>query len=102
MLNKVLITFTTRILTAILSIVNVLIGTNYLGVAGYGTISLIILGISIYLMIQNLLTGASVVYFISKFKASAIFLISYAWAFISILLFTSIIFAFNHIGDLFN
>ena len=102
MFNKVIITFTTRILTALLSVINVLIGTNYLGVEGYGTVSLIVLGITIYLMIQNLLTGSSIVFFISKINTSSIALMSYAWAAFSILFFTAIIFGFKYFGDLFS
>ena len=102
MFNKVIITFTTRVLTALLSVVNVLIGTNYLGVEGYGTVSLIILGITIYLMIQNLLTGSSIVFFISKIHTSSIALMSYAWAAISILIFISIVFVFKYLGELFS
>ena len=90
MFNKVLLTFTTRILTALLSVVNVLIGTNYLGVEGYGTISLIILGVTVYLMIQNLITGSSIVYFISRFNVGSIIILSYAWVLISALAFSLI------------
>ncbi|MEQ8324419.1 MAG: polysaccharide biosynthesis C-terminal domain-containing protein [Vicingaceae bacterium] len=102
MFNKVLLTFSTRIVTALLSVVNVLIGTNYLGVEGYGTVSLIILGITIYLMIQNLLTGSSIVYFISKFKVSSIVIISYAWVLVSVLAFSSLVFGFHMLSERFH
>ncbi len=100
MFNKVLFTFSTRVLTAFLSIVNVLIGTRYLGVEGYGTISLVVLGITIYLMIQNLITGSSIVYFISKFKPSSILILSYFWAVISIIIFTALSFFSLEIGEM--
>lgn len=93
MFNKVMLTFATRVLTAVLSVINVLIGTNYLGVEGYGTISLIILGITIYLMIQNLITGPSIIYYISRFKPSSILILSYAWALFSIFVFTAFVFS---------
>lgn len=102
MFNKVILTFGTRILTAVLSVVNVLIGTNYLGVEGFGTISLIVLGITIYLMIQNLITGSSIVYFISKFNPASILTLSYVWALISILLFGLLIVLVNYLGLYFN
>lgn len=102
MLNKVLLTFITRILTALLSVVNVLIGTNYLGVEGYGTISLIILGITIYLMIQNLITGPSIIYYISRFSSSSILLVSYLWTIISVVLFSGIIFISGQVENLFD
>lgn len=102
MFNKVILTFGTRVLTAVLSVVNVLIGTNYLGVEGFGTISLIVLGITIYLMIQNLITGSSIVYFISKFDPASILTLSYIWALISILLFGILIVLVNYFGQYFN
>jgi len=102
MFNKVILTFSTRVLTALLSIVNVLIGTNYLGVEGYGTVSLIILGITIYLMIQNLITGSSIIYYISKFEPSSIVILSYLWVIVSIVIFAGIIFFTQIIGEAFH
>ena len=102
MLNKVLLTFSTRTLTAFLSVINVLIGTNYLGVEGYGTISLIILGVTIYLLIQNLLTGSSIVYFLSKIPISSIVLISYLWVIVSIIGFSILIYGTTHLSNLFD
>ena len=102
MLNKVLLTFSTRTLTAFLSVINVLIGTNYLGVEGYGTISLIILGVSIYLLIQNLLTGSSIVYFLSKIPISSIAFISYLWVIVSIIGFSVLIYGTTYLSNLFD
>jgi O-antigen/teichoic acid export membrane protein len=102
MFNKVLFTISTRILTAMLSIVNVLIGTNYLGVEGYGTIALIVLGITIYLMIQNLITGSSIIYFISKFEPSAIVVMSYIWVIVSAGIFLGLIYTSHYLGIYFN
>ncbi|HAW52936.1 MAG TPA: hypothetical protein DCX54_11510 [Flavobacteriales bacterium] len=102
MLRKVLLTFSTRTLTAFLSVINVLIGTNYLGVEGYGTISLIILGVTIYLLIQNLLTGSSIVYFQNKIPISSIIQISYLWVIVSVIGFAGLIYGVDFFANLFH
>ena len=100
MFRKLLLTFSSRLIASVLSVINVLIGTNTLGVEGYGTISLTILGITLYLMIQNVITGISIVYFAPRIRTSSILFISYAWALAAIVLFSGLAFAILNIGPL--
>lgn len=102
MFNKVILTFSTRIITAILSVINVLVGTNYLGVEGFGTISLIILGITVYLMVQNIVAGSPIVYFSNKIPSGNLIAWAYIWLIASISIFCALTLVLNYASSRFN
>ncbi|MCF8233725.1 MAG: oligosaccharide flippase family protein [Bacteroidales bacterium] len=87
MLTKILGTTGTRLLNALLTLLTLWITTNYLGKEGVGTISLIILDISIILLLNDFLGGSALVYFSSRKKLFSLLLVSYSWAIVVLMLF---------------
>ncbi|MCF6241143.1 MAG: polysaccharide biosynthesis C-terminal domain-containing protein [Bacteroidales bacterium] len=119
MFKNILNTFFTKIFTAILSLVIVVINSKVLGASGVGIISLIILSVAIYLLIHEFFSGAFV-YFVPRNNNFQLLLIAYLGVFITILPFSilyyivplaplkyffyvmalSVIFAFSNINQL--
>lgn len=87
MLTKILGTTGTRLLHALLTLLILWITTNYLGKEGMGTISLIILDVSIILLLNDFLGGSALVYFSSRKKLFSLLLVSYSWAIVVLILF---------------
>lgn len=88
MIAKIINTVVVKVLLALLSIFLLLLNSNYLGAVGLGTIALIVLEIAIYLLISNLVTGGSLVYYASRIETTELFIISYSWmATITLLLY---------------
>jgi len=83
MVNKVLGTIGSRILTAAISLGVIIITSKQLGAEAVGTISLIILGITIVQMINSFIGGPSLVYFTPRIDIYKLFAPSYIWAFIT-------------------
>ena len=79
MIAKIINTVVIKVLLALLSIFLLLLNSNFLGAEGLGTIALIILEIAIYLLISNLVTGGSLVYYASRIRVTELFIISYTW-----------------------
>lgn len=79
MIAKIINTVVIKVLLALLSIILLLLNSNFLGAEGLGTIALIILEIAIYLLISNLVTGGSLVYYASRIRITELFIISYTW-----------------------
>lgn len=83
MVNKVLGTIGSRILTAVISLGVIIITSKQLGAEAVGTISLIILGITIVQMVNNFIGGSSLVYLTPRIDIYKLFVPSYIWAFIT-------------------
>lgn len=73
MLHKILYSFFTKGSIAVVNFLILIITSKYLGISTRGEISLIILNISIIQMINEVFTGYSLVYFISKFDIRKIY-----------------------------
>ncbi len=86
MLKNILNTFFTKIITAVLSLMIVIINSKQLGASGVGEISLIILSVSIYLLINEFFSGAFV-YFIPRENNFQLLIISYAGIVLSLIPF---------------
>ena len=91
MIANVLNTVVSKVGLALISILLLLLNSNYLGVEGLGIVALIVLKIAIYLLVSNLVTGGSLVYFASKINTAELFIISYVWMFATAALFYFII-----------
>lgn len=102
MLNKILGTTGTRLLNAGLTFLILWITTNYLGKEGVGTISLIILDITIILLINDFIGGSALVYFTSRIKITALLIISYLWTLIVICIFYLIFLFLSLFPNLYN
>ncbi len=119
MFKNILNTFFTKIFTALLSLVIVVINSKTLGASGVGEISLIVLSIAVYLLIHEFFSGAFV-YFVPRNNNFQLLLIAYLGVFISLLPFSilyyvvplaplkyffyvtglSVIFAFSNVNQL--
>lgn len=92
MIWNIVNTISSRLIMAIISIVLLLINSNFLGADGLGTIGLLILGISLFVLISNIINGGSLVYYCSRYSIFSLMLVSYLWIFfLGILYFISLI-----------
>ncbi len=80
MLKKILGTAGTRLVTAVITFVIVIINARVLGSEGVGEIALIVLGIAIILLISNFVGGGALVYLIPRHNAFLLIVPSYLWA----------------------
>ena len=87
MLKNILNTFFTKIITAVLSLMIVIINSKQLGAGGVGEISLVVLSVSIYLLINEFFSGAFV-YFIPKENNFQLLIISYVGIVLSLVPFS--------------
>lgn len=83
MLNKILNTFFTRILSTLLMFVVVIINTNTFGAEGTGTIALVILGLTLLQVLSNFIGGSTLVYLTPQKNNFQLLLLSYIWSIIS-------------------
>ena len=80
MFKKIILTFSTKFITALLNFLIVIITARYLGAEGRGTISLIVLGISINLIVNDIIGGSALVYLTPRINLFKLFVPSYIWA----------------------
>ncbi|NTW31198.1 MAG: oligosaccharide flippase family protein [Bacteroidetes bacterium] len=81
MIKKVLGTIGSRLLSALVSLIIIIITSKQLGAEAMGTISLVILGITIVQMVNNFVGGSALIYLIPRFEVYKLFIPSYIWAF---------------------
>ena len=80
MVDKVLGTFFTRLLSTILMIVVVIVNTNVFGAGGTGTIALVVLGLTILQVCANFVGGGTLVYLVPRKNILQLWLLSFLWA----------------------
>ena len=95
MVNKIIGTIGTRLLTAFLSLGILMISSKQLGAEGVGTISLIILGVTIVQMVNSFIGGSALIYLIPRFDVFQLLIPSYIWAFITAFCCSYILYIFN-------
>jgi O-antigen/teichoic acid export membrane protein len=95
MFRNILSTTLARLLTAFFSFVILLVNTRNLSQSEVGTISLIVLGIAILLMVNNFIGGGAMVYLVPRHDLYKIFIPSYLWAIITSCLGAIILNTFN-------
>jgi O-antigen/teichoic acid export membrane protein len=83
MVKKIIGTITTRIIIAMITLVTILINGWYLGAEKVGTISLIILAITLIQMLNNFIGGSALVYLTPRADLIKLFIPSYIWSFIT-------------------
>ncbi|MDD3877427.1 MAG: polysaccharide biosynthesis C-terminal domain-containing protein [Bacteroidales bacterium] len=79
MLKKIINTFSTNVLIAILNLVIAVIVSRYLGAAGKGQQSILITTIAFILLVCNIAGGASLVYLVPRYNNLKILLPAYTW-----------------------
>ena len=95
MFKNLLNTITTRFLTAVVTFIIVTISSRQLGAAGFGTISLLILNISIVAIVSGIIGSAGLVYLSPRHDLFKLFVISYIWSIISSIVVTTILYFSN-------
>jgi O-antigen/teichoic acid export membrane protein len=88
MVKNILGTISTRILVAFLTLAMVLINAHVLGAEKVGSISLIILAITILQLVSNFIGGGAMVYLLPRTQMVPLMIPSVAWAVITSLLGT--------------
>ena len=91
MLKKVLGTITTRIIIAFLTLAMVLINARVLGPENVGTISLIILSITIIQLLNNFVGGGALVYLVPRQHLIKLIIPAYCWALLTAVIGTGLI-----------
>lgn len=79
MLKKILETIGTRYLIAFLNLVLLFINAKVLGKEGVGIVGLIIASANIAVMINSILCGNTIVYFLNKYSFRTVFYPAYIW-----------------------
>lgn len=83
MLRNLLSTTVSRLIIAIINLSIIWIAARYLGAEVLGTISLIILGISIIQLVTAILAGSSLVYQTSRHSLAELMIIAWIWIIIA-------------------
>jgi O-antigen/teichoic acid export membrane protein len=91
MLKTIIGTTFTKILTAIIGFIIVVLNTRHLGATGQGTISLIILAITIIMIVNEIISGGAIVYLTPRYPVFSIIGPAYLWTFINIVVFSLIL-----------
>ena len=99
MINKVLGTIGSRLLIAFVSLTIIIITSKQLGAEAMGTISLIILGITIVQMVNNFVGGSALIYLIPRFEICKLIVPSYIWALLTAIVCSYILNFFNLIPN---
>ena len=95
MLGKILNTFGTRLVSAVLNLLIAVIISRVLGPDGKGEQGLIVATIAYILVFANLMGGGAIVFLTPKFHSATILLPAYLWSVFSGLLFAVILRTFD-------
>jgi len=82
MLKKILSTIGTRYLIAFLNLGLIFINAKVLGAEGVGLVGLIVASVNIAIIFTGILSGNTIVYFMSKYTIRMLLPIAYSWSFI--------------------
>ncbi len=91
MIRKIIATIRTRVLIAVGTLLIVTLNARFLGAANVGTISLIILSITIVQTVNNFVGGGALVYLSPRTEIFNLFIPSYIWAILTSLIVVIII-----------
>ena len=95
MLSKILNTFGTRSLSAVVNFMIAIVVSQYLGPDGKGEQGIIIATIAFVLVFSNLVGGATLVYLIPRFHFSLLLLPSYLWSILISIIAFIMLYVFN-------
>jgi O-antigen/teichoic acid export membrane protein len=91
MIKKIIGTVWTRIMIAGLTLLVVILNAHYLGAANTGTISLIILSVTIVQTVNNFIGGGAIVYLVPRTELVRLVLPAYTWALVTSIAVTGIL-----------
>lgn len=95
MFKNILSTLSTKIISAALSLVIVILTSHLLGAEALGKIGLIVLGITIVLLVSNFIGGGALIYLIPRIGIFKLIVPSYVWSLVSGVIVTYILYKFN-------
>lgn len=101
MIRKIISTFTTNVIIAVLNLLIAIVVSQYLGAAGKGQQSILITTIAFILLICNIIGGASLVYLVPRYDNFKIIAPSYIWSVIVCVVVYFIIGFFPDIPDIY-
>lgn len=78
-MHDILRTITSRYLIALLNLALIFINAKVLGVEGVGLVGLILASINIAVMVNGILAGNTIIYFMNKYSIQTVFLPAYGW-----------------------
>lgn len=84
MTRPVIGTIGTRVALALANLLTVMAASHHLGAGGVGTISLIVLGITLVLLLNNVVGGGGLVYLTSRHGTHALRWPAYGWAVVTL------------------
>lgn len=96
MFRKIIATAGSRIFIAFISLFIVFLNAHYLGASGLGDISFIVLGITLILVVNNIVGGSAMVFLSPRAPVFHLILAGYAWA-ILVAIFFRLLFVFINI-----
>ncbi|OQA01080.1 MAG: Polysaccharide biosynthesis protein [Bacteroidetes bacterium ADurb.Bin408] len=97
MIKKIINTFASNVLIALLNLILAVALSQYLGAEGKGAQSILITNIALILLVCNIAGGASLVYLVPRFDNFRIIVIAYVWSFIVCL---GVYFILSHFSEI--
>lgn len=82
MLKKILGTIGTRYLIALLNLALIFINAKVLGVEGVGLVGILLAAIGIAAVVNGVLSGNTIVYFMNRYSPAYVLLPAYVWPFV--------------------
>jgi O-antigen/teichoic acid export membrane protein len=86
-----------RFLNTLLGFAVVVVAARAFGAEGYGTIVLVILGITFIQLVNNFIGGPALVYLVPRHEVFNLFILSYVWAVVVAVVGANLLFLFNMI-----
>ena len=97
MFKKIAGTAFARFLNTLLGFAVVVVAARAFGAEGYGTIVLVILGITFIQLVNNFIGGPALVYLVPRHEVFNLFILSYVWAVVVAVVGANLLFLFNMI-----
>lgn len=91
MINQVVFTFITKIITGLINLGLVVLAAQYLGAEGRGVISLLMLNITIVILFAEFSGGGALVFLLPRHNFRQLLLPAYVWAIIAALVMTTLL-----------
>ncbi|MCB0784673.1 MAG: hypothetical protein KDC02_10735, partial [Flavobacteriales bacterium] len=83
MIRPAIGTIATRVFVQVMNLLVIVVAGHRLGAVGLGDISLVVLGITIVMLVNNLVGGGALVYLVPRHPLKELLPPAYAWAVIT-------------------
>ncbi|WP_299253223.1 polysaccharide biosynthesis C-terminal domain-containing protein [uncultured Cytophaga sp.] len=95
MLQKITVTFFSKVLNALLGFLNAILITQFLGADGKGVTSLFMASVGLCIMFCQLMSGNVLVFLSSRMATSTLLFVSYAWSMLISIVLPMLLFTFH-------